>query len=637
VKERVLVAIKDEGLLEESTTVLYKHDYLVTKASNLSDMESHLNSTPQDVILLDISIWKETEPDLPSRLSQSHSEASIIHLVSNGDQDILEGIVKNGEEGGHLLQPVTGKEVLVMVDQVIKNKQLHERFKQMRSELLEANKNLSNKTKEFQELIAFHKDILQNSTVGIITIDTRYIITSWNQCASRITGIKESVAMGSNLFDIIPILGWEKVLERVKAVIQKTEVTELGHLETKRPEGDNIYANYKFSPIRKENEIVGAVIIVEDISKKIHLQKELDRAHGYIGHLVENSADAIISTDLDGTIVTWNKGAETMFGFSGQAAIGRPWNFLAAENDRKKLQNLFQWVKKSGAISNFQAEIITMSGEPLPISLTISLIKDNDGHVYGISGIFKDLSEAKKIKKQMVQSQRMISLGAMATSMAHDINDPLASLSTYTHLLMTRTKGFGIAQLTNNLAKVEEDADKIGQMVKDLLWYATPSDHALGKVDIHEILKKSLSFTAYQVNMQKIEVKKDLSAKESQLMANSRELIQALVNILTNAVESMPDGGDMTIQTTSADEEAPENGGKGILIKIRDTGIGIPEENLSRIFEQFFTTRSDEKGNGLGLYVARAIIEDHHGSIEVESGIDKGTCFTIRLPLRIEN
>ncbi|MGA1790730.1 MAG: PAS domain S-box protein, partial [bacterium] len=225
-KERVLVAIKDEGLLEESTTVLYKHDYLVTKASNLSDMESHLNSTPQDVILLDISIWKETEPDLPSRLSQSHSEASIIHLVSNGDQDILEGIVKNGEEGGHLLQPVTGKEVLLMVDQVIKNKQLHERFKQMRSELLEANKNLSSKTKEFQELIAFHKDIFQNSTVGIITIDTRYIITSWNQCASRITGIKESVAMGSNLFDIIPILGWEKVLERIKAVIQKTEVPE---------------------------------------------------------------------------------------------------------------------------------------------------------------------------------------------------------------------------------------------------------------------------------------------------------------------------------------------------------------------------------------------------------------------------
>ncbi|MGA1790731.1 MAG: ATP-binding protein, partial [bacterium] len=407
--------------------------------------------------------------------------------------------------------------------------------------------------------------------------------------------------------------------------------------ETKRPEGENIYANYKFSPLRKENEIVGAVIIVEDISKKIHLQKELDRANGYIGHLVENSADAIISTDLDGTIVTWNKGAETMFGFSGQAAIGRPWNFLAAENDRKKLQNLFQWVKKSGAISNFRADIITMSGEPLPISLTISLIKDNDGHIYGISGIFKDLSEAKKIKKQMIQSQRMISLGAMATSMAHDINDPLASLSTYTHLLMTRTKGFGIAQLTDNLAKVEEDADKIGQMVKDLLWYATPSDHALGMVDIHEILKKSLSFAAYQVNVQKIEVKKDLSAKESLVMVNSRELIQALVNILTNAVESMPDGGTMTIQTTSANGKMPENEEKGILIKIRDTGIGIPEGNISRIFEQFFTTRSDEKGNGLGLYVARAIIEDHHGSIEVESEIDKGTCFTIRLPLRIEN
>jgi PAS domain S-box-containing protein len=579
----------------------------------------------------------EDRPDLLPNLGQNYSEMSIIHLVPNNDQDKFDNIFKNGEEGGRLLQPVTGNEILVMVDQVIKHKQLKERFNQMRNELLEANKNLSNRTKEFHELISFHKKILQSITLGIITIDTGFMITSWNPGISNVLSIDESVAIGSNLFDIIPALGWEKVSGRIKSVIHNGEVTELGHLRTKKPDGDEIYANYKFSPIKKEEDTVGAVIIAENITQKIRLKDELNRAQGYISYLVENSTDAIIGCDLDGIIVTWNKGAEMMFGYSSQESIGRPWDFLFAEKDKKKMQNLFQWVKKCESVSNFDTQIISMSGESIPISLTISLIKDINGNVYGVSGIAKELSKTKKLKKQFIQSQKMISLGTMAASMAHDINNPLASLSTYTHLLMTRTERIGISELTGNLSKVEEDADRIGQLVKDLLWYSIPSDHSMGMVDIHEILNKSLLFTGYQVNIDNIEIKSDYSAKKSQIMGNSRELIQAFVNILTNAVEAMPEGGTITIQTLSMDNEGLKNDTDCICIRISDTGTGIPEEYLPHIFEQFFTTKSNEERSGLGLYVVHAIIEDHHGEIKVESEIDKRTCFIIYLPINRNN
>jgi signal transduction histidine kinase len=224
----------------------------------------------------------------------------------------------------------------------------------------------------------------------------------------------------------------------------------------------------------------------------------------------------------------------------------------------------------------------------------------------------------------------------MASSMAHDINNPLASLSSYTHLLMTRTERLGISELTENLAKVEEDANRIGQLVKDLLWYSIPSDHTLGLVDIHEILKKSLSFASYLIDMEKIEIKREYFAKKPHLMANSRELIQAFINILTNAGEAMPDGGTIAIQTMSMDQEDSKKGMDSLCIKISDTGIGIPEENLARIFEQFFTTKTNGKGNGLGLYVVHAIIEKHHGHIEVESKVNQGTFFTIYLPVRTE-
>jgi two-component system NtrC family sensor kinase len=250
--------------------------------------------------------------------------------------------------------------------------------------------------------------------------------------------------------------------------------------------------------------------------------------------------------------------------------------------------------------------------------------------VYGLSGIFRDLSDTKKLSKQLIQSQKMMSLGAMAARMAHDLNNPLASLSTYTHILMTRTNLLGVDTLTENLAKVEEDADRIGQLVKDLLWYSSPSDHTTGIVDIHEVLRKSLSFAAYLTNMENIEIRKDYEPRIPPILANSKDLIQAFVNILTNAAAAMPGGGTIMIRTTTSGAEDA----KGVLVTISDTGIGIPQENLPNIFERFFSTRSNGKGNGLGLFVAKSIIEEHHGEIHVESEVNKGTSCTLRLPIK---
>lgn len=628
-KERILVAIKDERLLDESSTALHEHDYLVTKASGLSDMETQLNSSPQDIILLDSTLWMQERPDLFPGFGQTHSETPIIHLISNGDQDTFKNILKNGDEGTQLVLPVTGKEILLMVDQVIKSKQIKERFKQMRNELLEANKNLSNRTREFQERISLYTDLFHSMTLGVITVDTGFFVKAWNAGIAGLTGIDESVATGSNLFDIIPALSAEGISERVKEVIVTGEPMELDHLKTHRPNGEEAYVDFRIAPLKRKEETVGAVLVMEDVTHEIHRREEADRAHGYIGNLVDNAADAIVSLNPDGIIITWNKGAEMTFGYSAQEAIGRPWEFLFSEHDNNRIYNLFEWVKKSGPVSNFETRVISMSGEYIPVSLTLSLIRDAGGNVYGLSGIFRDLSDTKKLTKQLIQSQKMMTLGSMAARMAHDLNNPLASLSTYTHLLMTRTNLLGVDKLTENLAKVEEDAERIGQLVKDLLWYSSPSDHTTGIVDIHEVLRKSLSFAAYLVDMDAIEIKKDYEARIPPILANSKELIQSFVNILTNAVAAMPEGGTIIIRTSTCGTEDD----KGILITISDTGIGIPEENLPNIFEQFFSTRSGGKGNGLGLYVAKSIIEDHHGEIHVESEVNTGTTCTLRLPI----
>ena len=165
-KERVLIVIKDEELLEESASILYNHDYLVTKASSLSDMESQISATPQDLILIDSSLWLKERPDLLSDMEQNYSDISIIHLVPKGDQETLDRIYRNGA-GTYLFHPVTAREILVIVDQAIKYRELSHRYQQMRNEFLEANKNLSNKTKEFQGLLAFRTPPLDSARAAI--------------------------------------------------------------------------------------------------------------------------------------------------------------------------------------------------------------------------------------------------------------------------------------------------------------------------------------------------------------------------------------------------------------------------------------------------------------------------------------
>lgn len=631
-KERIMIVIKDDDLLEKSASILYDHDYLVTKASNLSDMESQINAVPQDLILIDSSVWIKERPDLLSGLEQNHSETSIIHLVPTEDHETLERISRNGI-GNYLFQPVTAKEILVMVDQAVRYRELMQRYQQMRTEFLEANKNLSNKTKEFQELLAFNTNILESMNVGILTIDKNYVITTWNSKISQIIGIKGSKAIGSNLFDILPWLNMGKVSERAKAVITEGEVTELGHIKGQKQDGAEIYADYKISPIKKSDDILGAVITVDDITQKIQFRDELDRSQKYIGNLVEYATDAIISYDLDGIILTWNKGAKELFGYGSEEAIGRPVDFLVDDKDRKKINNIFQWVKKSGSVSNFEAKLITKSGSAIPVSMTFSLIRDDEGKTYGLSGIFKDLSESKKVDRQLIQSQKMVCLRSMAFGMANDINAPLGALSSNSALLMRKSQANSLPEFTGCLGRIKEDAGRIAQLAKDLLWYAKPATNVKSRVRIHDILDKSLLFASFQANMHNIEIKKAYMSHLSHIIGNSKDLIQAFVNLFSNAMAAMPDGGVITIQTESLDREALFNGQTCICIKIADTGVGIPDENLPKIFGQFFTTKPDATGNGLGLYAVHFIIEDHQGKITVESEVNNGTCFTVWLPV----
>lgn len=633
-KERILLTIQDETLLDEAASILLDNAYIVTKTSNLNDMESTLNAMPQDLILIDSSLWINSRPDLLTILDQKYSEASIIHLIPQDDNNALEIILSNGAHNylsGHL----TAKEVLVMVNQAIRYKELTRRYQQMKKEFLEANKNLSNKSKEFQELLAHNNNILESINVGIITVDESFKITSWNPEMSNITGIDSASATGSDLFTILSWLNEEKIATRIKTAIAQGSITELGHLKGNKTDGGEVFADYKISPIKKGETILGAVITVNDITKRVLFKDETEGIQKYFNNLVENASDAIISFDMDGNIATWNKSAQDIFGYTAQEAIGKSWDILASERDRKRLLNLFQFIRKGGVINDFKALMRHKSSELFNIEMGFSIIKDMDEKTYGIATIIKKVAKPNKFITQIIETQRMLTLKTMITGIARNLNTPLATLSTNTMLLLNKSKTKGINEIVSNMEKIEVDAGKIINLAKDFLLYARAPGDKMEAVDIHEILDKSIMFTDFLANTTNIEIRREYNVQDAWIMGHATQLIQALINLFSNAQAAMPDGGILTIQTDTETEKGIETQNEKILcLRIKDTGIGILPENLPHIFEQFFTTRPEGKGYGLGLYAAKSIIEEHDGRIDVESDFNEGTTFSIWLPYK---
>jgi PAS domain S-box-containing protein len=632
-REKILIAESNARFMGKLSTLLSQNNYQVLTASKPDEMIEHIRKDSPELLLWSCSIPYLDDPNLLKNLHQDYENTSIIFLVNQENEPRVRDLICDGAND-YLVEPFDDSQFLATIVNTLKFRQIKLRNKMICQELVNANQRLSLKTRQFQELVDFHNSILENINVGIFTIDLTFVITSWNKKIQELTGISKQEAMGKNIFSLIPVLREDNLHQRISQVVHYGGTTELGHIYSLNPAGENLCCAYKISPIRKDGDIKGAVLLADDITQKIDLQEELNKAQRHLSHLVENSTDAIISFDLSGAIVTWNQGAEAIYGYSAEEAIGKLWDILVPAHLHDQMAHLLKWVKESSSVKNLELSMINREGREIPVTMSMFLIKDPHGHVFGLSCIARDQSEKRDLQNQLIHTQKMASLGSMAAGMAHDINNPLASILAYAELLVNKTEKIGFTELTEHLLKVEEDVDRIGDLIKKMLWYSKPSSSQLNQANVNELLDKSLEFARFQTPLNDIEVIKDLDPNLPEIPANSKELIQAFVNLITNAVKAMPTNqGTLKLKTS---RQSKTHGSNEIVISISDTGIGIPEENLDKIFQYCFTTAANEKGNGLGLYVTKAIVEENGGIIQVQSKVNEGTTFTITLPIKTE-
>jgi len=239
-----------------------------------------------------------------------------------------------------------------------------------------------------------------------------------------------------------------------------------------------------------------------------------------------------------------------------------------------------------------------------------------------LSAYVRKLEESQE---QLIRAEKLTSLGQLAASIAHEINNPLAGVLVYTQLLSKRMTGdaFKKEEALSNLSKMETEISRCSRIIRNLLDFARQTEPMLGLVDVNQVIEQVLTMVGHQAQLQNVEVVQEFSPSLPKVMADFDQLQQIFTNLSLNAIQAMPEGGKLTVRSSAVDSE--------VRVDVQDTGCGISKENMGKLFTPFFTTKVKGKGVGLGLAVVHGIIEKHEGRIEVQSEVGEGTTFSVYL------
>jgi PAS domain S-box-containing protein len=464
--------------------------------------------------------------------------------------------------------------------------------------------------------------IVDSSDDPIISKDLNGTIISWNQAAARLFGYHANEMVGQSILRIIPtelhpeedvILGKLRAGQRIE------------HYETVRVKksGERINVSVTISPVRDETgQVIGASKIAHDISDR----KRNDESRFRLAAIVDSADDAIISKDLNGIVRTWNQGAHQIFGYSAEEMIGQSIRCIIPDERQYEEDEILQKLRAGERIDHYETVRRKKSNETVEVSVTISPIKDESGLVIGASKIARDISERKQVERLLLQSEKLAATGRMAAAIAHEINNPLESIINLVYLARRESAVEGKAY--RFLATAEEELERVSHLARQTLgYYRDTGTPAL--VHLHDLIENVL--TVYNTRLLTTGISVDTRFNDLQkILVSKGELIQVFSNIIANAIDAMRNGGSLRVTTRNL----LSSSGDGIQVIIQDNGTGIKQEHLARIFEPFFTTKGD-LGSGIGLWVAKQLIERRGGDISVASSIEKGnsgTTFTILLP-----
>jgi len=367
--------------------------------------------------------------------------------------------------------------------------------------------------------------------------------------------------------------------------------------------------------------------------------QELMETFAFQKKMIESAMDGILGLDENDRIVIFNRSLEQMLGYEKSEVLhGSDLSRFFPSGGLEALRAAIDSDAYGGQnrLSLYETTLLEKSGNRVPAQVAATVL-DEEGRSAGLVLFFRDLKEIRRLEREMADQARilhqdkMMSLGRLAASVVHEINNPLAGILNYLRLMRKITERGALSQKHQErfhgyLEIVEQETDRCSQIVSGLLTFSRKTPPAKAEVSVADLIQRCILLSQHRLQLGHIELASEVADRLPVIEGDVNQLQQCLINLIFNAIDAMPDGGRLTLKAFS------EQAAGQVVITVSDTGPGISPENLPKIFEPFFTTKKEGYGVGLGLSTVFGIVQDHKGRVEVDSRPGRGTTFRLLFP-----
>src|SRR5271157_1514929 len=496
------------------------------------------------------------------------------------------------------------------------------------------------------------RQLIEYAPDAIYTNDLHGNFIDGNKQAENMTGFKKEELVGKNILEagVLPKKYAPKVMQDLVRAL-KGQRTGPDEYELIRKDGSSVTAEISTFPIRREGkiEVIG---IARDITERKQANKKLRESEEKLRNTIESSPDAITITDLEGIIVDCNQASVSVNGFSSkEELIGKSSLTLIAKKDRTSVRARYQRAMENikitaeaGFLRNAPYTLTKKDGHEYPAELSASVLKDASGNPAGFVSIVRDVTDRKQMQEkleeysqqlekmveyrtkqledaqqQLVKVERLAAIGQVAAMVGHDLRNPLTGINGAAYYLKMKLGPNTEKNMLEMLNIIERDVQYSNNIITDLTEYSKEIKLELTETTPKSIIEESISLLQIPKKVQLT----DSTLNEPRIKIDIEKMKRVFSNFIKNAVESMPQGGKLTITSRASKND--------VELTFVDNGVGMTKDVLEKIWKPFFTTKA--KGMGLGLAICRRIIEAHQGKISVESIVGEGTTFTITIPI----
>jgi PAS domain S-box-containing protein len=482
-----------------------------------------------------------------------------------------------------------------------------------------------------------YHSIFEHAVEGIFqsTPEGRFITV--NPAMARILGYESPEEFIATITDVARQLYVDPEARSRAAQIEKEYGILKGfEFEAYRKNGEKIWLSVNRRSIRNENEIeIYREGSIEDITDRKRAEEALRESEEQYRDLVENAHDIIYSHDLEGNYTSMNKAGEQITGYDHKEALALNFAQMMAPECLDKARAMLVRKLAGDKVTAYEMEIIAKDGRRITVEVNTKLVF-HDGVPVGVQGIARDVTERRQLEDQLRQSQKMEAIGQLAGGVAHDFNNLLTAINGYSGLALQRLDDSHL--IKGYLEEIKKAGDRAANLTRQLLAFGRkqilqPIALNLNDVvtDISKLLRRLIG--------EDIELTAKLDPALKTIKADPGQIEQVLINLVVNARDAMPQGGNLTIETAAveldaeyADRHVGVVPGNYVMLAVSDTGTGMDEETQARIFDPFFTTKDQGKGTGLGLSTVYGIVKQSGGNIWVYSELGHGTTFKVYLP-----